>query len=194
MTTLYFVRHAEPNYENHDDRSRELSEKGLSDRRLVTEYLSDKGVDAVLSSPFRRAVDTVADFARVYGHRVETVDGFRERRVDSAWIEDFDAFARRQWEDFDYKLSDGETLREVQRRNIRALDQVLARFPGKTVVVGSHGTALCTVIQYFRKEFGFADFERVRGLMPWVVRFAFDGGECREIQAYDVFTGQISSL
>ena len=29
MTTVYFVRHAEPNYDNHDDMSRELSKKGL---------------------------------------------------------------------------------------------------------------------------------------------------------------------
>ena len=36
MTHVYFVRHAEPNYENHDDSSRELSSKGLADRVLVT--------------------------------------------------------------------------------------------------------------------------------------------------------------
>ena len=27
MTTVYFVRHAQPNYENHDDLTRELTEK-----------------------------------------------------------------------------------------------------------------------------------------------------------------------
>ena len=58
-TTVFFVRHAEPNYKNHDDRSRELSEKGLKDRGLVTEFFADKQVDVVLSSPFKRAVDTV---------------------------------------------------------------------------------------------------------------------------------------
>ena len=31
ITTVYFVRHAEPNYNNHDDRLRELSEKGMED-------------------------------------------------------------------------------------------------------------------------------------------------------------------
>lgn len=31
MTEVYYVRHAEPNYENHDDRMRELTEKGLRD-------------------------------------------------------------------------------------------------------------------------------------------------------------------
>ena len=49
MTTVYFVRHAQPNYSNHDDLSRELTEKGLRDCALVTEFLSDKDITAVLS-------------------------------------------------------------------------------------------------------------------------------------------------
>ena len=31
MTKVFFVRHAEPNYENHDDRSRELSPCGMEE-------------------------------------------------------------------------------------------------------------------------------------------------------------------
>lgn len=49
MTTIYFVRHAEPNYDNHDDLSRELSNKGLQDRKLVKKFLLDKRIDAALS-------------------------------------------------------------------------------------------------------------------------------------------------
>lgn len=63
MTEVYFVRHAEPNYDNHEDTTRELTEKGLKDRALVTEFLRDKEIDCVLSSPYKRAVDTVGDFA-----------------------------------------------------------------------------------------------------------------------------------
>lgn len=44
MTNVYFVRHAQPNYENHDDLTRELTENGLQDRKLVTEFLRDKEV------------------------------------------------------------------------------------------------------------------------------------------------------
>lgn len=51
MTYIYFIRHAEPNYNNHNDKLRELSLKGMTDRKLVTKYLSDKSVDVVLSSP-----------------------------------------------------------------------------------------------------------------------------------------------
>lgn len=53
MTTIYFVRHAEPNYNNHDEILRELSEKGLKDRELVTDFFIDKQIDIVLSSPYK---------------------------------------------------------------------------------------------------------------------------------------------
>ncbi len=186
-TTVYFVRHAEPNYENHDDMSRELSDKGLQDRKLVTDFLTDKKIDVVLSSPFKRAVDTVRDFAEAKGMEIITIDEFRERRVDSGWIEDFNAFCRKQWEDFSYKLSDGESLGEVQARNISALNVVLEKYEGKNVVIGSHGTALSTVINWYDKTFGHSDFDKIRHLMPWVVQFTFEGKTCVEIRKYNLF-------
>ena len=187
MTNVYFIRHAEPNYDNHDDMTRELSEKGLKDRSLVTAFLQDKQIDAVLSSPFKRAVDTVREFAERKGLEIEIVEDFRERRIDNCWIEDFKGFCKKQWEDFSYKLSDGECLLEVQERNIRALKYVLKKYAGKNVVVGSHGTALSTMINYYDKTFGHAQFEEIRGLMPWVVQFCFDGEDCVEIRKYNLF-------
>lgn len=188
MTTIYFIRHAEPNYNNHDDLTRELSAKGLEDRKLVTEYLRDKSIQVALSSPFKRAVDTIKDFADGENLLIETIDDFRERKIDSVWIEDFNTFSKAQWEDFDYKLSDGECLREVQERNISALHEVLMRYKDKNIIVGSHGTALSTIINYFSPEFGYEQFEEIRGLMPWIVKFEFENEECKKLQQYNVFT------
>lgn len=187
MTTVYFVRHAEPNFNNHDDLTRELTLKGLEDRKLATNFLNDKGVTRVVSSPFKRAVDTVKEFADAHDIQVELIDDFRERRVDSCWIDDFNAFAKQQWLDFDYKLSDGETLREVQARNVAALDKLLTRYNGQCIAIGSHGTALSTVINYYQPSFGYDDFKRIQNLMPWIVRFCFDGNNCRSITAFDLF-------
>lgn len=187
MTTVYFIRHAQPNYDNHDDVSRELSDKGLQDRKLVTKFLADKHIDVVLSSPYKRAVDTVADFAKLAKLEIETITDFRERRIDSEWIPDFDTFCKKQWEDFNHKLSDGESLKEVQNRNIQALNDVLKRFSGKRIVIGSHGTALSTIINYYDNTFGYADFQKNRGLMPWVVKFTFKGHSCMGIEHYNLF-------
>lgn len=186
MTTVYFVRHAEPNYNNHDDMLRELSEKGRKDRELVTEFLADKEVDVVLSSPYKRAVDTIRDFAEKNEYEIEIVKDFRERKIDNVWIEDFAGFCKAQWDDFNYKLSDGESLGEVQKRNIAALNEVLETYAGKTIVVGSHGTALSTIVNYYDKTFGHVEFEKIRLLMPWIVEFKFDGQKCVGIQQFNL--------
>ena len=177
MSNIYFVRHAEPNYNNHDDMTRELSPKGMKDRELVTEFLTDKQVDIVLSSPYKRAVDTVAHFAALRDLPITTINDFRERKVDSVWIDDFDAFTHNQWADFNYKLTDGETLSEVQKRNISALQEVIEHHRGKTVVIGSHGTALSTIIHYYNETYNYEDLLRIMEIKPWIVRFDFEGEE-----------------
>ena len=182
MTKIYFARHAEPNYDNHDDATRELSAKGLEDRKLVTQFLQDKHIDLVLSSPYKRAVDTVAHFAESVGLAITTIEDFRERKVDSGWIEDFAGFIKKQWSDFSYKLSDGECLQEVQDRNIRALHKVLQKYAGKNIVIGSHGTALSTIINYYDSSFGYADFDKIKPLMPLIIEFDFDENQsCTQI-------------
>lgn len=191
MTTVYFVRHAEPNYNNHDDRLRELSEKGMEDRKRVSAYLADKGIDAVLSSPYKRAVDTVRYFAESRKLPVRVVEDFRERKVDSGWIEDFDGFCKRQWADFSYRLTDGETLSQVQSRNVSALGEVLREYAGKNIVIGSHGTALSTVIHFYDPSFGYEDFLAIKSLMPWIVKFSFEGDRFLGMEEIDLFCNEV---
>lgn len=175
MTQIYYVRHAEPNYRNHDDAERELTPRGRADCRLVTEFLLDKNVSAILSSPYRRAVDTVLPFAETVRLPIRHVHDFRERKVDSIWIDDFDAFSRRQWADFDFHLEGGESLREVQTRNIAALEGVLREHAGEAIVIGGHGTAVSTILNHYDPSFGYEQFDSIRRIMPWIVRLDFDG-------------------
>lgn len=181
MTTIYFIRHAEPDYNNHDDFTRPLTDKGRRDAKQLAKYFEDKQIDMVLSSPYCCAVETVKGIAEMIHSEVIIIEDFRERKVDSCWIEDFNGFVKKQWEDFDYKLSDGECLREVQQRNIVALHKVLVEYPNKKLVIGSHGTALSTILNYYDSSFGYDDFNKIRALMPWVVKMSFEAEQCIEI-------------
>ena len=188
LTRVYFVRHAQSDTSVHDEALRGLTEKGMRDRALVTAFLAGREISAVFSSPCRRAVDTVADFAERYGFTVRTVEDFRERE-SGGWTEDFAAFTKRQWADFGFKLAGGESLAETQARNISALDRLLEEYAGKNVAVGSHGTALCTVINYFDSSFGGGDFARIAGIMPWIAEFDFDEEKnCVCIKEHDILS------
>lgn len=186
MTNIYFVRHAQPNYTNHNDRERELTKKGEKDAKVVMEFLADKAIDKIFSSPFKRAVDTIRPFAETYGYKIQLCERFCERRVDSIWVEDFETFARNQWKDFTYKLSDGESLEEVQKRNIEELDVLLTQCENQNLVVGTHGTSLSMIWNYYDSSFGYEDFQRIRHFMPWIVKMSFEQKHCIQIKEFQI--------
>jgi 2,3-bisphosphoglycerate-dependent phosphoglycerate mutase len=190
MTIVYFVRHAESDNSVRDGRIRPLTDKGFVDRKLVTAFLQDKSIEVVLSSPFKRAIDTVADFAEQNGFGIEMIEDLRERRSDCDMGKnntDFIAFMEQQWADFSYTFSDGECLHEVQSRNITALNDILARNKDKNIVIGTHGTALSTIINYYDKSYGFTDFMAMVDILPWIVIISFDNNGCIGIEKIDLF-------
>lgn len=186
MTNVYFVRHATPNYGNHDDLTRELTAQGLKDRELVTSFLLNKEIGVVFSSPYKRAIDTIKQFADIRQMEINLVEDFRERKIGNAWIGNFDSFCKKQWEDFNFKHQGGESLGEVQKRNIYALNRILQTYADKNIVIGSHGTALSTIINYYDPSFGCEEFYRIKDLMPFIVKFAFDKKRCIKIEKYKI--------
>lgn len=188
MATIYLIRHAEPDYRIHNDMERPLTEKGKQSCSKVNEYLMDKKITQVYSSPYKRAIDTVRDFAILNGLTIEEVYDLRERAVDEGWIENFSEFAHRQWEDFDYKLEGGESLREVEARFIPALEAILREKPEENIVIGSHGTAISSVIHYYDKTYGVEHFNLIRNIMPFVAKLMFDHTDCKSIEILDILS------
>ena len=82
---------------------------------------------------------------------------------------------RRRWADFEFHEEGGESIGSTQQRNIAALWDILRRHSGQTVLVGTHGTALSTIINYFDNSFGCEQFLRIIDYMPYIIRLTFDG-------------------
>jgi 2,3-bisphosphoglycerate-dependent phosphoglycerate mutase len=186
MATIYFIRHAEPDYRIHNDMERPLTEEGKRSCSKVTEYLMDKKITKLFSSPYKRAIDTVQDFAKVSGLTIEAVCDLRERAVEEGWIENFSEFVHNQWKDFDYKLKGGESLREVEARCIPALEAILREKPEENIVIGSHGTAISTIIHYYDQAYGVEHFNLIRSIMPFVAKLKFDHTDCKSIEILNI--------
>lgn len=183
MTTVYFIRHAQSDSTVHDDRTRPLTEAGLKDSHLVTACLSGKGISHILSSPYQRTIQTVTHLAETLGLPIETDADFREREAGGWHGENFLSFIRAQWEDFSYHIMDGECLADVQKRNVAALERALKKYRGQTIAIGTHGTALSTILNYYDRSIGYQHFMRILDVMPYVVRLDFqDDGRCVKLQ------------
>ena len=173
LTTVYFVRHCKPDHKNMDDRNRPLTEEGLADSEKVSQVLSDKKIDVFISSPYRRSYDTIKLAAESYGKQIETDERLRERKAGEKG--NTHEMFRKRWTDFSFAEEDGEPIGAVQKRNIEALEEILDRYEGKTIAIGTHGTALSSIMNYYDPSFNADSFMRIIDFMPYIVKMEFDG-------------------
>lgn len=173
MTKIYFVRHAQPEHGWEDDRTRPLTAEGKKDSKIVLDVLRDKKIDVFYCSPYMRSIDTIADTAAYYDKKIITDERLREREKGENGNQ-YGMFEKR-WNDHDYHEVNGESIRMVQERNIAALKEILADNKDKNIVVGTHGTALSTILNYYHPNFGCGDFLRIIDWMPYVIELDFEG-------------------
>jgi 2,3-bisphosphoglycerate-dependent phosphoglycerate mutase len=142
---IVLVRHAEavapsdPRYEEND---RPLADAGRHDAERLADQLAAEAVDAIYSSPYPRAVQTVEPLGRRVGAEISLVDELRERLLSPDALPDWRARLQRSWTDFDYALEGGESCAEAQRRATGVLATLRQRHPGARIVVASHGNLI----------------------------------------------------
>lgn len=188
--TIYLIRHAEPNYNNHQDDERELTAKGLHDCQLLLDYFKDITIDRIYSSPFKRTLQTIDELAKEKTLPIQIKENFRERKIDDVWIDDFNTFSQRQWQDFNYKLAKGESLQEVQDRNIQQLQEILKE-QESSIIISSHGTAISTILNYYDHQFAFDNFQAIKQLMPFLATLLFENGKLQDFSIRNLFNDQI---
>ena len=177
-TRVYFVRHAQPVHSHQEDRTRPLTNEGKQDTALVTRLLRDKCIDAFYCSPYLRSLDTIRDAAEEHSLPIHQDERLREREAGergNANMRAPNSDLRRRWQDFSWHEPGGESIGQVQQRNMEALGEILMANPGKTIVIGTHGTALSTILNHYHPEFGCEDFLRIIDWMPYIVELTFDG-------------------
>lgn len=173
VTRVYFVRHAQSDHSHKNDKTRPLTAEGKADSKIVLNFLKDREIDVFYSSPYKRSIDTIADAAAFYGKKIHTDKRLREREAGVNSNNQM-MFAKR-WANLDYHEDQGESIHMVQKRNMTALEEILEKNKGKNIVIGTHGTALSSILNFYNPAFGCKDFLRIIDWMPYVVELDFDG-------------------
>jgi broad specificity phosphatase PhoE len=149
MATLLLVRHGETDW-NRDNRFQghadpPLNDAGREQAGALADRLAREDVDAVYSSPLRRAAETADILARRLGVPVSTVEALREIDVGE-WsgltrteVEQRFPAAYARWLAFAHGWEHGETYEELGARVLPALLELARRHDGGRVVVVTHG-------------------------------------------------------
>lgn len=121
----------------------ELSQDGLSQAALVAQYLTHEKLDAVYSSPLRRAIQTAEPIASAHGHSIAIIDGVAEwDRHSNEYIpvEELKASNDPRWQEM---VAGGwnseEDQDEFKDRVVTSLEEIINNHRGHRVVVSCHG-------------------------------------------------------
>ncbi len=103
-----------------------------------------KNFDSVYASNHVRAISTAKYFIN---NEVKIEESFGERKFEiNDWNELSSNFGKKQFEDFDYKLTNGESINEVILREEKALLDILKKHQGEKILIVGHSTALASLL------------------------------------------------
>jgi 2,3-bisphosphoglycerate-dependent phosphoglycerate mutase len=154
VKTLYLVRHCRAAGQAPEA---PLTEEGQVQARRLADFLARLAPDRIVSSPFRRAVQSVEPLAARLALPIDLDDRLRERLLTTAagdWQEQY----RRSFDDVDAVLEGGESTRDAMARAAAAIEDVLADPAGATVVA-CHGNLSTLILRHFDGRSGFAEWQ-----------------------------------
>ncbi|CAH1217761.1 hypothetical protein PAECIP111893_04303 [Paenibacillus plantiphilus] len=177
MTTIYMVRHAESPLILGEERIRGLSPRGHEDVKRVEEIMRFVEVDVVVSSPYARALLTVKGVAEAKGLPVIELEELRERPIvglqDKLAQQAFTARIRQSFDDKDFVPDGGESTRQAQERAIPIIGELLRKYEGKSIVIGTHGNIMTIILNHYDDRYGVAFWESTS--IPDIYRLDFAG-------------------
>ena len=160
MIRLILVRHGQTkanlNHFLQGQSDGALTKIGIQQAENLAHHLQGIKIDRILSSDMRRAKNTADAIAKYHGLPVEVKPIIREwncGKLDGLPAEElFKALAKSEQALPDFRPEEGETLREVQKRAMKFLQEIENDFTDLNVVVCSHGDFLRMLISVLTKK------------------------------------------
>lgn len=151
---LLLIRHAQPVTRIVSDgvADPELSEMGRKQADLLADYLSSERIDALYSSPMRRAQETALPIAASQGLDIITVDGVSEYDREAQEyipVEEMKNSGDGRWEAFVNSNREHLGSSSVFYTTVtQALDSIVHRHHGHKVAVVCHGGVINVAVAH----------------------------------------------
>lgn len=147
------IRHALPERRENTDGPADpaLAPEGHRQAELMAKYLASERIDAVYTSPLKRAMETAEHVGRAFGLPTTVVDGLAEHdRNASEYIpmEELKAAGDPRFTDYGSWVGEIEPDDVFVDRVIGSIDPIVEAHPGQNVAVVCHGVVINMYIAY----------------------------------------------
>ncbi|WP_017186594.1 histidine phosphatase family protein [Alkalibacillus haloalkaliphilus] len=154
---VYLVRHCEAEGQA---ASCQLTEQGEKQADSLRGFFSEQRVDQIITSPFERAIQTILPTAQEHQLDLYVADDLQERKLSSENLPDWMERLEQTYQDFELKITGGESSREAVGRGLKILTDIKLSNNKATIVV-SHGGLISLILNHFDPSFGFKEWKNL---------------------------------
>lgn len=173
MKKIYLVRHCETVSQNPES---PLTEKGYEQAMQLALFFSRKNIDRIISSPYRRARESIESFAKEENIEIIEDERLTERVLSSENLPDWYEKLRDTFVDKNLTFLGGESSKEAMERIVEVIEELFSSDDTNTIVV-THGNILALLLHHYDCRFGFEEWEKLRN--PDVFLMELDEGSVR---------------
>ena len=151
MGQILLVRHCQSSGQEPDA---SLTALGFAQAEQLAGFLLGFEVDAIVSSPYRRALQTIEPFAKRTGLPIQQEPRLRERLLAEGPLDDWLVHIQRSFLDLGYCVPTGESGGAAQARGLAVLAGLAAEKHQRALVV-THGNLFTLTLKAFDPTIGF---------------------------------------
>jgi 2,3-bisphosphoglycerate-dependent phosphoglycerate mutase len=154
---IYLVRHCSAKGQ---DPAAELTPEGRDQAEALADFLSGRGIQQIVSSPFARAIETIGPLSARLGIRPKQDRRLIEAPLSTTDHADWLDRLRRTFSDFELTFDGGESSRVATDRAVSAVADVISSDSNAAVVV-THGRLLILLLKHFDPTFGYDEWKNL---------------------------------
>nr|WP_141431787.1 histidine phosphatase family protein [Bacillus sp. 03113] len=157
MKKIYIIRHCEAEGQPSEA---QLTDIGLKQAIDLSGFFSDIKIDRIISSPYKRAIQSIQPLAKRLNVEIEVDRQLTERILSTKNLPDWFEKLRATFEDTKLKFEGGESSQEAMKRIVKVVEKVFNSDIENTIIV-THGNLLSLLLNYINKDFGFDDWQNL---------------------------------
>ncbi|MFF2480002.1 histidine phosphatase family protein [Paenibacillus sp. NPDC058071] len=155
MKNVYVVRHCKAEGQASDA---QLTSIGVEQAKGLAEFLLDKDIDCIISSPYERAYRTIKPLSDKLAVEIALDERLTERVLSDKNYPDWLEMLRKTYDDLDLCYEGGESSNMAMSRAISVVVEALGS-ESQNIVLVSHGNLISLLLKYFDDRIGFKEWE-----------------------------------
>lgn len=154
---IYVIRHCEAEGQPFEA---QLTENGLKQALNLSEFFSNIKIDKVISSPFKRAIQSIEPLAQRINAEIVLDERLSERVLSTENLPDWFEKLRATYDDLDLAFPGGESSQMAMNRIVAVVNEVFNSNADNCIIV-THGNIMSLLLKFFNNDFGFNDWRKL---------------------------------